>query len=369
MSSFSGAAWSEAELGSSVRALGVSTLFLAAFDKTVNLLIPVLYFSIGLFIFWRRSDDWMVFLASVSLVSFFSKSDLLAARYPIFAFLNSLEGSLTSSIMFLFFFTFPDGRFVPRWARWAALYTVAVQIWRLFFPGLYQLYAPPLIVPTILAIPIALIFHYRRAASAVQRQQIKWVVYGNSLEAAMLGFYFMVYFLFPQFSFPGPGGLAFFLVGNYIWFGFIILFPLSLGLAILRSRLWDIDILIRRTLVYSLLTALLGLVYFGSVTLLQRLFSFFTSQQSTLSIVLSTLVIAALFTTVRRRLQDFIDRRFYRRKYNAEQALAGFASIARSETDLEKLSERLEQIVSSTVQPERAGLWLKASPADKKENL
>jgi hypothetical protein len=134
---------------------------------------------------------------------------------------------------------------------------------------------------------------------------------------------------------------------------------LSLSVAITRYRLFDIDIIIRRTLVYGLLSLLLGVVYLGGVTVLQNLFTSASGQSSTLSIVLSTLAIAALFIPLRRRIQEIIDRRFYRRKYDAEQALAAFASAARSETDLEQLSARLTRTVQETLQPEMMSLWLK----------
>lgn len=145
-----------------------------------------------------------------------------------------------------------------------------------------------------------------------------------------------------------------------------VLLPAALTVAITRYRLFDIDLIIRRTLLYGLLTILLGVVYLGGVTVLQSLFTTASGQSSTLSIVLSTLTIAALFSPLRRRLQDFIDRRFYRQKYNAEQALAEFAAATRSETNLDALSAQVVGIVEQTMQPEHASLWLrpKSSPAE-----
>jgi hypothetical protein len=135
--------------------------------------------------------------------------------------------------------------------------------------------------------------------------------------------------------------------------------PFTLTIAILRYRLFEIDLIIRRTLQYSLLTALLSLVYFGGVALLQALLSVVGGQRSSpVVIVLTTLAIAALFNPLRRRLQDFIDRRFYRQKYNAERALADFAAAARSETDLAQLSIQLTHTIQETLQPYEVMLWL-----------
>ena len=141
--------------------------------------------------------------------------------------------------------------------------------------------------------------------------------------------------------------------------------PLITGIAIVRYRLYDIDIIINRTLVYGSLTATLVALYFGGIVVLQRFFVLLTGQQSTLAVVASTLLIAALFTPLRRRIQSFIDRSFYRRKYDAAKTLEGFSMKLRNETDLAALSDDLVGVVRETMQPAHVSLWLRPETAQK----
>jgi hypothetical protein len=149
---------------------------------------------------------------------------------------------------------------------------------------------------------------------------------------------------------------------------FMLSIPIAIGIAVLRSRLFDIDVVINRTLVYGSLTALLAAVYFGGVTATQAIFRTFTGQeeQPQLAIVVSTLVIAALFNPLRRRIQSFIDRRFYRKKYDAAKTLEAFSAKLRDETDLVTLSDDLVEVVRETMQPAHVSLWLRSS-ADTRE--
>ena len=193
----------------------------------------------------------------------------------------------------------------------------------------------------------SLFVRYRRA-QAVERQQIKWLLYAAACFALI---YSLTYF-------ASLGENLTTLESISMVCG-VLAFPVAIAIAILRYRLFDIDLIIRRTLVYSLLTGFLAFAYFASISLLQRLFAIFSSRQSTLSIVLSTLAIAALFTPLRQRIQDFIDRRFYRRKYDSERILAAFAVAARSQAELTELSDCLVQVVHDTVQPDRVILWIR----------
>jgi hypothetical protein len=207
----------------------------------------------------------------------------------------------------------------------------------------------------------AQVYRYRRVSSAVERQQTRWVLFGLGAMAVMLSTL-----------------LTYFVVGGDLTIGttadpdlprrfvFLVLLNLafnvvyvSIGLAILRSKLFDIDVVIRKTLIYTVITVLLALVYFGVVILLQDTFESVSGQQSPLGIVISTLIIAALFAPLRRRVQEFIDRRFYRRRYDAEKTLADFGQFVRDETDMEALTAELVGLVQETMQPEQVTLWLK----------
>ena len=142
----------------------------------------------------------------------------------------------------------------------------------------------------------------------------------------------------------------------------------AVGVAILRYRLYGIDIIINRAIVYGTLTTTLITLYFGGIVLLQSTFVALTGEQSTLAVVASTLLIAALFNPLRRRLQSFVDRRFYRRKYDAAKTLAAFGSRLREETDLDSLSDDVLGVIRETMQPEHASLWLRPQRADVKQD-
>jgi len=217
----------------------------------------------------------------------------------------------------------------------------------------------------ILASVASLVLRFLRS-SGEERAQIKWLAFA----ASILGLGFSSFVILGFFTVEDPSAGADPLWGNLLEDAVTLSFasvPIAVGVAILRYRLYEIDLLINRALVYGSLTATLALVYVGGVVGLQSAFRALTGQESTLAIVASTLVIAALFGPLRRRVQALVDRRFYRRKYDAAKTLAAFNARLREETDLDTLSNDLVGVASATMQPEHASLWLRPEASHKGE--
>ncbi|MFQ5407310.1 MAG: hypothetical protein ACE5FI_02670 [Anaerolineales bacterium] len=358
------------EEADALRQAGYSMEFYAGFHTGTQAFSGVIHILLGLVIFWRRSADRMGLFVSLTLVaigtSFFSEVGIsLVNQAPDLSLVFDLIFTLSTTTFVVLFYIFPDGRFTPGWTRPAAILLAAYLVIGSFLTRGIVWFAPGLagvsvIVIMLLAFLVGLyaqIYRYRRVSTPVQRQQTKWVVFGLGAVVLVIFVWSLGIDLFPLP--PGPARLFVNLYGVAVIFIVLLFFPLSLAIAILRYRLWDIDILVNRALVYGGLTGTLALVYFGSVVLLQDLFTAVSGQRSSIAIVISTLGIAALFNPLRHRVQDFIDRRFYRRRYNAAQALARFAVAARDEVDMERLTAALLEVVEETMQPSSASLWLK----------
>jgi hypothetical protein len=208
-----------------------------------------------------------------------------------------------------------------------------------------------------------LLVRFRRARGDEQ-QQIKWFAFA----AALTFVWILVLEVFEELI-SIEGGVPEAIIAFTWASAWLVLpsIPIATGIAILRYRLYDIDRIINRTLVYGALTATLVALYFGGIVVLQRIFVLLTGQQSTLAVVASTLLIAALFTPLRRRIQGFIDRRFYRRKYDARKTLEAFSTKLKNETDLEALNNDLVGVVRETMQPAHVSLWLRPDPAQQNE--
>ena len=210
-----------------------------------------------------------------------------------------------------------------------------------------------------LASAISLVLRFLRSGGE-EREQIKWLAFA----ASILGLGFSSFAILGIFLPDVLGGAAprwENLLEDTVTLSFAGI-PVAVGIAILRYRLYNIDLLINRTLVYGSLTATLVALYFGGIVVLQRVFVVLTGEKTTLAVVASTLLIAALFNPLRRRIQGFIDRRFYRRKYDARKTLEAFSARLRNETNLDALSDDLTSVVSETMQPAHVSLWLRPDP-------
>src|SRR5215207_5688482 len=320
---------------------------------------------------------------------------LLSSEYAAYALLaqpDSLPGGLAMvwirawawvpyvGLFVLLFLVFPEGWPRSRALRWFAslvLFVIAYgTVLAAFSPGpidaiggtvdnplgmealrgvgTNSAVGPPESVLYVLGIVAAAsLFGRMRRARGVQRQQIKWFAYAT---VVLVGGVVLDFTVSEATGVSWLGKIGFVLR----MFGLAGL-PMAIGIAVLRYRLYNIDRIINRTLVYSSLTAMLVALYFGGIVVLQRIVVLLTGEKSTVAVVASTLLIAALFMPLRRRIQSFIDRSFYRRKYDARKTLEAFSSQLRNETDLEALSDDLVGVVRETMQPAHVSLWLRPS--------
>lgn len=336
---------------------------------------------VGALIAWRKWNDPQALFVSLVLITYapvtitFGASptltyvaaspvqvpDILALSGPVISVLGSAVTELFYPTLAIFMLTFPTGRFAPRWTALFVLIWIALDV--LFFVK-----APWTIIQFGLlagtgSFTVTQIYRYTRRYSPEQRQQTKWI---SGLFALVSLPLVVGYYLAPVFwpSLNTPGSLYRLATIAFLMMGWLPV-ELGIGIAILRYRLYDIDIIIRRTLIYGTLAALLALLYFGGVIGLQALVQTLSGAKSLppIAVVATTLLIAALFDPLRRAVQALIDRRFYRPKYDAARTLAEFGAALRTETNLEQLSAQMIQVVEETMHPAHASLWLRPSSA------
>lgn len=342
---------------------GLPVHVMASIPLVTSIVVKLIFFLIGMFIFWRRSNDWIALLLSLMLTLFALEGvDNLGPWMPVVTLLYAVA----ALIFVLLPFVFPSGRFAPRWTQWvfwplAIGSILATVLPQLGLPIDDRIYALALISPFgvwfVVAV-YAVIHRYTRISSPTERQQTKWVMTGFLGTFILFIPFILVTIFFPP-SQPSLERVMFmYMVYLPLYVLAYLCLPAGIAFAILRYRLYDIDVIIRRTLVYTTVTALLALVYFGSIITLQAMFQSVTGERSAFVIVLSTLLIAALFTPLRRRIQAVIDRRFFRKKYDAQQVLARFAITARDETDMNALSVELMKVVKETMAPTSMSIWL-----------
>jgi hypothetical protein len=388
-------AWSLCALSLALTAL---SLLLLAFNRSdpnthiyeywqVDTLVPVSFSIIGAIVASRLPANplgWLFCAAAcVAAVDHFSAEYALYALLAqptslpageALAWLASWAWILYCGCIALSLLLFPNGRPPSRrwrWLAWLSVFlTIAGAVWVAFSPGvignLGSIRNPlgieglPSGFKPVQTIMLALLFVAAlstlvvrlRRARGIERQQIKWPAFTVVVVAGS--------------SFLSDTAISEAIGLRWLeWAGYVIFipaligFPISIGIAIVRYRLYEIDLIINRSLVYGALSATLALIYFGGVAMTQAIFRALTGQQEQpqLAIVISTLLIAALFNPLRRRIQRFIDRRFYRRKYDARKTLEAFSAKLRDETDLDALSDDLVGVVKETMQPSRISLW------------
>lgn len=333
------------------------------------------FFLIAGLIFWRRPDHAVGLLVSIFLVYagamlFTGADDPLRRTYPALRPLVLLFDTFGVISTALVLYTFPDGRFVSTRSRYAAigflLLVISIPVLtggstRLQGPEVPALATALWLMLFVLTFGVGLrsqVYRYRNLSTPLQRQQTKWVLFGLAGQATVVVIWGTIGYLYPP-SQPSPERLRAVLFGTPVILSISALVPITVAFAILRYRLFDIDRLINRALVYGMLTGALALVYFGGVIVLQTVFGGLGLEQSPLAIVLSTLAIAALFTPLRRRIQDFIDRRFYRRRYDLQITLAAFGMQLRDSFDLDSVQDELLGLTEEVLQPEHASLWIR----------
>ncbi len=331
--------------------------------------------TLAFVLFWRKSVDWMVMFISSYLLAYgtvmagrdsdgwsLGESGSLLPRVALISnrrnstpVLNDTNGCALRSLS--------RGEICSRWTRWLLVLSIPLTVASLYLPFSYSWAILSLLV---LSAFYAQIYRYRYVSSSPERQQTKWVVFGILLWLLLMGILFVPYSI--EINRPPGSPLPWWSVaGSTGWWLTLTIVPIALSVAVLRYRLYEIDLIINRTLVYGGLTAMLVGVYVGTIVVLQGMLRALTGHESQLAIVASTLVVAALFNPLRRRIQAFIDRRFYRRKYDAAKTLEAFSAKLRDETDLNALSDDLVGVVRETMQPTHVSLWLRPDASSKRE--
>ena len=347
-----------------------STLFsmqgYASFHIGIELITALLMSAMAGLIFWKYFDNLLGILTAylliyMGLAGFVQAGFVFAAQYPSVEWFYNQLFALFDPLILLVIFIFPTGKFLNKLSL--SVFVFIIFLWlldKILVQNGIDIMGDGGTILFLGAFAIGIwsqIYRYRNISTAVEKQQTKWVLVGvTSLLFCIAGWILLVE------TFPPSTPQTLFLtntVGISIIFLFAYLFPITMIIAIMRYGLWGIDVIIRRTVQYAIVSSLLAVTYFGSITLIQGGITAVTNTQSPFAIVLSTLLVAALFNPLRLRVQAFIDRRFFRKKYDAQQVLAQFTQTARDETDMEILTAELHHVIQETMQPEQVSIWLK----------
>ncbi|HEX9038980.1 MAG TPA: hypothetical protein VF808_18505 [Ktedonobacterales bacterium] len=358
----------------SLTAIGVTPVVYLAITVALALIALVVCWTLSALIIWRRPDDWMAALVALMLIPLgvFLIAIDLTHEPRVWGRLITYVFAALSPMQAVIFCLFPSGRFTPRWSRWVLVALVALLIASLIaYPWIGAAagptYADLITGPiggnaALIAVAVVQIIRYRAYSTPLQRQQTKWVIIGLMTPVA---------FIAPAVGYaliaPAAWKSAFFALWAYEASFFFPFFPaLGFALSMLRYRLWEIDRLINRALVYGALTLILTGLYAGLVIGVQTLARGYIGQDNNLVIVLSTLLIAALVLPLRRGLQTLIDRQFYRHKYDAARTLQTFSASLRHEFQVEALREQLLRAANETMRPAHVSLWLRPAREDER---
>jgi len=331
----------------------------------------LIWWAVAAIIAWKNFSHW--FALSVSLLAALQATmdtrppDFISPLPYAWQWVLMLFIALVESIYPLLGVFFPDGNLAPRWTRWILIVWFGIG-----FPAVLLDYLPPLSPDwqnrfdlifnycwygCMAAVLVAQVYRYRHVSGPVERQQTKWVVFCGLIVTLQQTIQYSLLWIFPVLATPG----SLFNMFYYVFLrSFLSLFSLSILIAMLRYRLWDIDVFVNRALVYGTLTAILVLVYAGLVLGIGLLSPHVIGLTNNVAIVASTLVVAALFQPLRARLQQSIDHRFYRSKYDAAQVIAAFSTTLHNRADPVELKDHLLEVVDKTMQPAHVSLWVKS---------
>ncbi len=339
--------------------LGITPAGVAVVATVLTYVAILLVVLVAALLLWRRSDDRMaLFVAATMILMPAVYTPITHGLSPAWKLPGELLNLLGEFAIYLLMGLFPSGRFVPRWI-WAPIVLLVLST-GIPLDNALAIFGVFLILALYGVIIAAQIYRYRRLSSPVQRQQTKWVVFGIILALFVNLIYWQPVVWIPSLQRPDSLYTVFPALDSFV---ILCILAGSFGVAILRYRLYEIDVIIRRTLIYGSLTAILAGVYVVGVVGVQSIVNSIAHKpdevSSPLLIVVTTLLIAALFQPLRSRIQRFIDRRFYRSRYDTRKTLDTFEMTLRQEVDLPTLTGQLVEVVHETMQPEHVSLWLR----------
>ncbi len=304
--------WSTETLRAALAQLGLSAGFYHLYRIVLDLVFVLCFFLVAAMLLWHKSNEWMALFVALFLITFGAvwpvNIDALAALYPAWSWLFAMMDQLSFTFLLTFFLLFPDGRFVPRWMSWLLVVWVASGVLWLVFPSLPNWLNLLPFLSFLASALFAQMYRYRHLSNSVQRQQIKWVVFGFSTTLSAIFGLLALEAIFPSLGQPGVAGLLYALAGATLGNILFLPLPLSVGMALLRYRLWEIDILISRTLVYGTLTACIVGIYVLVVGFLGTLFH---ASSNLLISLLATGLVAVLFQPLRGRFQRGVNHLLY----------------------------------------------------------